>query len=196
MSSISDREVISAIISCKYDEEPEKKKRLINLFFSGAISNQECNEVKETISEVSSKFRGKIKCEGFNLGNQESRMKYLASLNREQLKEYTIFNEKIRKVFDFKIGPETSNLKFRMGPQSSYLYIELDHYIINEDIKKRVTYNNNKKFNPKTKTTKFTPTVYINTKHRLFKNVLNFMKEMDWLDDFVFGFEEKVLMVI
>ncbi|MBC8427322.1 MAG: hypothetical protein H8D97_00375 [Proteobacteria bacterium] len=195
--SVSDREVIASFISSKYDDEPDKKRRLINLFFSGEITNQEYQEVIETIAEISNQFRSKIgDTTGYNLGNKESRQQYLYSLTGEQRLEYLKFNENIRRVFDFKIGPKESNLNFRMGPQSSYFYIELDHYIIDERIKKKINYNENKKTHSKTKECSYKPTVYINCKHRLFRNILNYLKGRDLLDEFIFGFEEKVLIVI
>lgn len=199
--SITNREIIGALVPSKYDDQPERKKRIVNLFFSNIITNDEFDEVKATINEVSDKFRSKIgDTKGFNLGNRESRMRYLMSLNKKQLEEYEVFNEHIRKVFDFKIGKEESNLHFRMGPQSSYFYIELDHYIVDERVKKKVTYNDNRKMKKKLSGRppewEYTPTVYINHKHRLFRNVLNYLKEINLLDDFIFGFEEKVLEVI
>lgn len=194
---ITDRDVIAAILSSKYDEDSDKKRRLVNLFFSGEIINQEYEEIIKTIAEVSDQFRSKIgNTKGFNLGNKDSRHQFLMSLTREQREEYIKFNENIRKVFDFKIGPKESNLHFSIGPQSSYFYIKLDHYIVDERIKKRITYNENRKFEPMKKTWSYKPTVYINHKHRLFKNILNYMKVVGLLDDFVFGFEEKVLLII
>ena len=203
MSNVTDREVIGAILSSKYDDNPDIRRRLTNLFFSGDITTKEYQDVIGTISEVSDQFRNKIgDTKGYNLGNKDSRQQYLHSLTREQRVAYLEFNENIRRIFDFKIGPEESNLHFRMGPQSSYFYIELDHYIVDERIKKRITYNENRKMTNGPLRSgmrpewKYTPTVYINHKNRLFKNILNYLKVRDLLDDFVFGFEEKVLLVI
>jgi hypothetical protein len=202
---ISSRQVIEQIISSKYNEEDmqDRKRRLVNLFFTDVLTNQEYQNTLELINDTSTSMRKELDFANKfgNLGIKANRMEMLYNITHEQREKYTEFNENIRKHFDFRIGSEESKLHFRMGPQSSYFYIILDHRLENSDqYRSHLTYNSNKRVVRSQygmgKEIKYKPQVYINPKKTLFKNVLNFMKEKNWFDDFQFQFEEKVLLVI
>jgi hypothetical protein len=203
----SKREIIENILSLRYNEDgmQDRKRRLVNLFFSNILTNQEYNDTINMINEVSDSMRKDLGFlqEAGNIGNFRNRKRMIEEADEEQLEAYVKFNTNIRKHFDFKVGPEESKLYFRMGPQSSYFYIKLDHRLINETSysKRQITYNDNPNRGRKGQlysrnVSTYKPQVYINPKKQLFRNILNFMKETGSLEDFQFQFEEKIMEVI
>jgi len=187
---ISDRDIISAIISSKYDDNEEMKRKIINLFFSGKLTTNEFTEIKKTINETSENFRRGLEfMKGIRLNEIP------IAVTKENIEKRLKF-EPIKQAFDFRVGPEESNLNFRLGPQTSYFYIKLDHFLKGYQYDTtKIRYSTNRKFNISLKIWETDPIVYINTHKSLFKNILNFLKEKDWLDEFIFGFEEKILIV-
>ena len=126
--TITNRDVISTIISSRYNSEEmqDRKRKLLNLFFSNVLTNQEYQDTIDLINDTSDSMRKDLKfLEGAgNIGDFATRKAMIMNSDHKQLEAYHKFNENIRKHFDFRIGPEESNIHFRMGPQSSYFYIK------------------------------------------------------------------------